>query len=512
MKKTLGLILSILVFFSIAWCFNFTAYAWEETSEYHYGELGDGTVEIARYLGSAKKVVIPSEINGKKVSKISADAFYGHRNLENVTIPESVVSIGMGAFDDTALYNNKANWTDGVLYISNYLIDANPKKIQGSYTIKKGTKCIAESAFESCTKLTKVVIPDSVVTIGDLAFAECTKLKSIKLSKNLKLMGAYAFEKTAFSKNTKNWTNESLYLSNYLIEVDKKVKGTYKVKEGTIGIIGQAFAENKNISKVIIPDSVENLDEAIFYNCSKLKEVKLPKNLKYIPSDTFSECTSLKSISIPKSVTKIGQGAFNGCESLKEIKLPANIDYIADFAFDGCTSLKSLTIPDKVTCFKGCFDVCENLLSITIPTSVKIIDAYTFDYQECPKLTRINYRGTVAQWKQIKIGSYNGGLKNLVVYCKDGNILPIKSTKIKSIQVDFKSMKITWEKVTNAKDYQVQIATDVNFIKNKKNYTVKGTSTTIKNLKSRQKYYVRVRSQRGKIYTNWTKVKIVTTR
>lgn len=418
MKKTLGLILSILVFFSIAWCFNFTAYAWEETSEYHYGELGDGTVEIARYLGSAKKVVIPSEINGKKVSKISADAFYGHKNLEKVTIPESVVSIGMGAFDDTALYNNKANWTDGVLYISNYLIDANPQKIQGSYTIKKGTKCIAESAFESCTKLTKVVIPDSV----------------------------------------------------------------------------------------------ENLDEGIFYNCSKLKEVKLPKNLKYIPSDTFSECTSLKSISIPKSVTKIGQGAFYGCESLKEIKLPANIDYIADFAFDGCTSLKSITIPDKVTCFKGCFDACENLLSITIPTSVKIIDAHTFDYQECPKLTRINYKGTVAQWKQIKIGSYNGGLKNLVVYCKDGNILPIKSTKIKSIQVDFKSMKITWEKVANAKDYQVQIATDVNFIKNKKTYTVKGTSTTIKNLKSRQKYYVRVRSQRGKIYTNWTKVKTVTTR
>lgn len=393
----------------------------------------------------------------------------------------------MGAFDDTALYNNEANWTDGVLYISNCLIDTKPKKIQGRYAIKKGTKCIAESAFAYCTKLTEIVIPDSVETIGGSAFEGCKNLKTISLPKNLKTIGCYAFSKTAFSKNAKNWTNGVLYLSNYLLEANTELKSTYKIKEGTIGIAEEAFEENKNLKKVVIPDSVKNIGEAAFYKCSNLVEVKLSKSLKYIPTQMFAECINLKNIVIPQSVTKVGDEAFYGCEKLEK-----------------------LVFPNKVTCIKNSFNYCKSLLSITIPQSVKLIQTQTFE--ECPKLFRINYNGTKAQWKEIKIESDNEDLKNIVVHCKDGNILPIKATKIKLIKADFKTIKLTWDKVTNAKDYQIQIATDVNFIKDRKSYTVKGTSTTIKNLKSKKKYYVRVRSHRGMIYSSWSKVSSITTK
>ncbi|MBR4867877.1 MAG: leucine-rich repeat protein, partial [Clostridia bacterium] len=83
-------------------------------------------------------------------------------------------------FSGTAYYNDKSNWDSGVLYIGNHLIKAKDT-ITGTYTIKAGTKTIADSAFSDCKRLTTVTIPNSVTTLGDHAFSNCDSLTSVTI-------------------------------------------------------------------------------------------------------------------------------------------------------------------------------------------------------------------------------------------------------------------------------------------------------------------------------------------
>ena len=97
---------------------------------------------------------------------------------KNTTIPNSVTGIEWYAFEGSALYNNPANWENGALYINDCLIQLD-KDYAGNYTIKRKTRLIADWAFDGCTSLTSVTIPNSVTEIGWRAFEGCTNLKTI---------------------------------------------------------------------------------------------------------------------------------------------------------------------------------------------------------------------------------------------------------------------------------------------------------------------------------------------
>ena len=94
-----------------------------------------------------------------------------------------------------------------------------------------------------------------------------------------------------------------------------------------------------------------------------------------------------------------------------------------------------------------------------------------------------------------------------------------KKTKIKKVKATKKALTVTWNKVSGVKGYQVQVATDKKFKKNKKTATVKKqktTKVTIKKLKAKKKYYVRIRTYKTvngkKVYSSWSKVKTVKTK
>jgi hypothetical protein len=153
---------------------------------------GDGTLTISgtgemtnweRYsdvpwYGSCydiKKVVIK---NG--VTSIGNCAFWDCSRLTSVEIPNSITSIGWEPFYDTAYANDKSNWEDDILYIGNYLIQADIHT--SAVNIKPNTKAIAGGAFSFCRELTSVTIPNGVTSIGKNAFDSCQNLEDVYYS------------------------------------------------------------------------------------------------------------------------------------------------------------------------------------------------------------------------------------------------------------------------------------------------------------------------------------------
>lgn len=154
--------------------------------------LNDGTVKINFYNGEDgedEKIVIPSEIDGKKVTEIGKYAFADCTWITSVTIPDSVTTIGEGAFSDCEMITS-INIPESVTTIGDCAFDSCESLT--SITIPAGVTEIGESAFYGCKQLTSINIPDSVTEIGDNAFVNCTSLTSINLPDSVKI-GEYAF-------------------------------------------------------------------------------------------------------------------------------------------------------------------------------------------------------------------------------------------------------------------------------------------------------------------------------
>lgn len=131
-----------------------------------------------------------------------------------------------------------------------------------------------------------------------------------------------------------------------------------------------AFLNHQELTSIIIPDSVTEMQSSVFNQCSNLKFARLPNGLKEINTSLFGNCSSLESIEIPDGVETIGLTAFENCTSLVDVKLPNNLKQIKASAFSGC-SFTSIELPEKVTKIdRDAFSGCANLRSIRIPNSV----------------------------------------------------------------------------------------------------------------------------------------------
>ena len=130
-----------------------------------------------------------------------------------------------------------------------------------------------------------------------------------------------------------------------------KIPNVYKDKEGKefpiIRIKDNAFENNTKITKVIIPDSIEELGNNIFSRCSSLEEVVFDgiSKITKIPTNTFYKCTSLKDITIPTTVKIIEDYAFYQCSSIAELRVPISVVLIGRSAFGAMTSLSKLSVP-----------------------------------------------------------------------------------------------------------------------------------------------------------------------
>jgi len=358
-------------------------------------------------------VGLESAIIGKGVERIESNAFYNCEKLESIVIPDSVkylgyeafhscenlrsISIGSGirnikddAFYATGYYNDETNWENDVLYIGNCLIDAK-NTLQGDYCIKYGITVIGAYAFEHCTKLTSVIIPDSVLSIGDMAFYCCSALKNIKVGQKLEYIGAYILSSTQYRSDENNWEEGILYLGKYLLETKEDMNGECIIKDGTEIIAAQSFSYRKKLTGVTIPDSVRIICDDTFINSPAIKNVIVYSRDVTFPTEQIFDDNDTVTMAVYRDSSAEVYTEQNGI----------NCVYIEDMAtanayVSGSDLVVNVVYGDKmhnkvIVC--GLYDSAERFIkAVMLPVrnstdSVYVTMPYSEDYNEVRVMT-----------------------------------------------------------------------------------------------------------------------------
>lgn len=219
---------------------------------------------------------------------------------------------------------------------------------------------IGSWAFDRCSDLTSVTIPDGVTSIGSNAFQYCSGLTYVAIGSGITSIG------------------------------------------------GDAFKNCSNLTSITIPDGVTSLGSNAFQGCSSLISATIGNGVTSIGTTTFQSCSSLTSVTIGSSVTSIGNQAFDGCRSLTSIIIPDGVTSIGNYSFRNCSGLISVTIGSGVTSIGSyAFSNCSSSrLSISIPNDVSSIDIYAFK-----GVHHIEYYGsaTGAPWDALSMNGFTEG-------------------------------------------------------------------------------------------------------
>ena len=566
MKKFLSLLLSFVMVISVLYGLNITAVA-EVYGDFGYsfdyspsGRLN--TVSINAYYGNETNLVIPSSINGRNVTRIfvskDIDSGSNFRLVKSITLPDTIdISYDQDDSNDffnvcfnlEAFYVSENNeyfsTQDGVLFNKDKskLICYPKAKQDAKYTIPNGVKTLASSSFNNCVNLKELTIPNSMLnynisnsSIGSISgscFRGCYNLE-----------GIYALPDNPF------------YCSLDGVLFDKNEKNLI------------VYPCGKNKMSYEIPDNVTVIASCAFYNCNILKSIVISENVTYIGDDAFLGCYFTGNNFINNSlITNKYKGAiivdsdYNGFCVINDdllcmrynyakgnITIPSNIKNIDYSAFRDCKDLTKVIVSNSVTNINGgAFCNCINLNTLIIPRNVMKIGYCAFG--NCISLKDVYYDGTHEDWNNLDIYDGNAALFIATIHYSLTStptpeptpsptpspapaqptittpttaakpVAKPKSAKIKKVKSAKKAIAVEWKKVSGVKGYQIQVATDKKFKKNKKTVTVKKqktTKTTIKKLKAKKKYYVRIRTYKTvngkKVYSSWSKVKSVKTK
>lgn len=262
---------------------------------------------------------------------------------------------------------------------------------------------IGDEAFNGCYDLVSIKIPSSIASIGDEAFRNCNSLKQIEVDADNQVYASV--DGILYTKD----------VSTLMLYPTKKEDENFTIPETVINVSNGAFSQCSYLKSIIIGKSVTSIGKSPFSDCQKIEKIEvdadnqyfatidnvlytknittvlccparkraqtftIPETVTEIADGAFSYCQFLNSVVIPNSVTKIGNTAFFCCWGLSNIEIPNSVTSIGNSAFYYCYELTSIKIPDSLSVINFMtFASCSGLTSVEIPNSVTTIDSYAF--------------------------------------------------------------------------------------------------------------------------------------
>ena len=338
-------------------------------------------------------------------AKIEVDGFYYY--LDNDNNQAQVTSKPLGEYTGDITIPSSFTWNTtnySVTSIGRYAF--NYCSGVTSVTIPNSVTSIGEYAFYNCSGLTSVSIGSGVTSIDQVAFAHCSGLTTITIPESVTSIYGNAFT------NCSGLTSMIVESGNTKYDSRDNCNAIIETASNTL------IAGCKN---TVIPNSVTSIGKYSFGSCSGLTSITIPNSVTSIGMNAFADCSDLTSITIPNSVTSIGERAFWLCTGLTSITIPNSVTSIGEWAFCQCSGLSSITvesenanydsrdncnaiietstntlivgckntvIPNNVTSIgKGAFNGCTGLTSVTIPNFVTNIGNSAFS--GCSGLTSV---------------------------------------------------------------------------------------------------------------------------
>ena len=400
--------------------------------------VNGGNATITDFLGPVAStstgsydITIPEKLDDHPVTGLGESSFSGTyspdhpknntlrsfcNQIQSVTIPESVTSIGKSAFEhcsklDSLTINGVATSMIGA-YAFNGCTSLTSLSLVGSF------QTIGDYAFAYCG-MTSLTIDATITSIGEFAFSSCS-LTSLSLTGNVQKIGDHAFYSCS-SLNTVTFPKSPTSIGSHAFDSCTSL-GSIEIP-GTVTEIGDYAFIDAGLTSVTIDEGVKSTGAYMFYKCGNLTTVTLPESLTTIADGSFAFCSNLDHVKIPARVTCIGDGAFSNCTSLSEITLQDGVKTIGASAFLSCRGLTSITLPDSVTDIgKDAFWYCSNLKSITIPENVTAIKSGTFGW--CSSLKDITLPAGLTSF-QDELTRCPAGRFYATDYKKDENGQPI---------------------------------------------------------------------------------------
>lgn len=285
-----------------------------------------------------------------------------------------------------------------------------------SVTIPNTVRTIGEFAFCGCKSLTSINIPNSVVSISKSAFWRCAGLNSITIGTSLAKIAPSAFRDcgtiASLTYNSKNCTGFEEWPHPFTgCSIQKVIIGD------SVLVIPANFCGSSSITSITIGKSVKSIGFSAFGGCSGLTYLSIPNSVTHIGDNAFSGCSSLTQLYIGNNVKTIGRAAFYNCSNLGTLRLGSSVDTIGESAFYGGEKLKELHIPISVRYIGGSsFSNCKSLNNLIIPNSVTSLGSYAF-YQ-CIGLTSVTIGNSVTSIGQSAFGSCNNISKVIMLTAK----------------------------------------------------------------------------------------------
>ncbi len=274
---------------------------------------------------------------------------------------------------------------------------------------------IPDDAFNGCSSLDEITLPERITKIGKRAFKNCRNMKSfVKLGDDeVTYLGEMAFEECRALRS------DNFTLPLRVTKIEERVfyrtgLSVFHVPE-SVAIIGHsAFADSTRLKTVTLPSNLTELEDWAFYQTG-LTEINIPRFTRRIGIYMFAGCYSLESVHIPGSVqfldyrilyrvpnlksASFGEGvtsvpteAFYQSRKLESVSLPSTLRYIGSRAFRECDNLKSINIPPDVTQISSsAFQDCKSLTRVAIPESVSYVNSESFS--GCASLESVAFLG-----------------------------------------------------------------------------------------------------------------------